>query len=89
MYNQGRTWARMFDWLYQSTDKNPVYLVKYETLKNDLVHEVERVLDFLSYPYKGLLIYTRTHTNTVRQSVPTNTTHMQLFIITKLQMVTD
>ena len=57
MHKEGYRWGRMFNWLYQSTHKNPVLLVKYERLKNDVVHELKRMLDFLSYPYKGLLIY--------------------------------
>ena len=56
MHKEGDRWGKTFNCFYHGTDKNPVLLVKYEDLKNDVVHEIKRMLDFLSYPYKGLLI---------------------------------
>ena len=56
IHREGDRWGKTFNCLYHGTDKNPVLLVKYDDLQNDVVHEIKRMLDFLSYPYKGLLI---------------------------------
>ena len=41
---------RLNKWVFMN-DNHPVHVVSYEDLQNDTVREVEKILDFLHFPY--------------------------------------
>lgn len=45
-------WKIHFDWLFKCPVDHDIILVRYEDLKFDLVHQVERILRFLHFPYR-------------------------------------
>ena len=46
-----RQWdKRLQNWVLNNTT-HPVHVVNYEDLRNDTVREVEKILDFLHFPY--------------------------------------
>ena len=62
----------MLNWVL-SDHKHPVHVVNYEDLKRDTVGEVEKILDFLQFPYshdelaerlrEDYTVFQRPHTN--------------------------
>ena len=63
---------RLLNWVL-SDHKHPVHVVNYEDLKRDTVGEVEKILDFLQFPYRHdelaerlreeYTVFQRQHTN--------------------------
>ena len=48
---QTKHWKVYFDWLLKRPADRDIILVRYEDLKKGLLHEVERILTFLHFPY--------------------------------------
>ena len=48
---QTERWKIYFDWLLKHPADLNIILVRYEDLKENLLHEIERVLTFLHFPY--------------------------------------
>lgn len=50
--NYLRKWKkRLVNWVLNNHTNHPVHVVNYEDLKSDTVGEVEKILDFLHFPY--------------------------------------
>ena len=62
---------RLNNWVFNNS--HPVHVMSYEDLKRDTVREVEKVLDFLKFPYRhnelverlrqDYIVFQRPHTN--------------------------
>ena len=58
---QAKRWKVHFDWLLKCPDDRDIILVRYEDLKQDLLHEMERILTFLHFPYTCKLLLMKIH----------------------------
>ena len=58
---QAKHWKVHFDWLLKRPDDRDIILVRYEDLKQDLLHEMERILAFLHFPYTCKLLLMKIH----------------------------
>jgi len=45
-------WKILFSWAINSTDDHPTLVVRYEDLKQNIIHETKRMVEFLGFPYK-------------------------------------
>ena len=72
--------TRMVSWIIDNNaEKHPVHVVRYEDLQRDTVGEVEKILDFLRFPYTHMEVVRKLNDNYTDFKRSHNHTNFQHF----------